>query len=301
MTARSSTFDDVNTAALAAYPGLLSQLFPKGHLCGREFCVGNLQGEPGESLSVNVETGVWKDFATGDKGRDPVSLFASINGFHQVEAKNQLAQLLGLTTNHKRTRRQHRTSKRGTNGKASAANGTNPTNPPPDRHPELGEPTFRHEYTTADGSLIFYHCRFDPPDGKKKFRPLSWCDGRWQWKDPEGLLPLYGLADLDAHPDKPVLLVEGEKTAEVAREILPDFVVVTWPHGGEATGKVDWSPLKGRYVVCWPDADPDGKGTRTMEAASEQMRKVGAKSAAIVRLPEGLPAKWDLGDPLPEG
>ena len=54
-------------------------------------------------------------------------------------------------------------------------------------------------------------------------------------------------------------------------------------------------------MVCWPDADPDGKGTRTMEAASEQMRQVGAKSAAIVRLPEGLPAKWDLGDLLPEG
>ena len=55
MTARSPTFDDVNTAALAAYPGMLSQLFPKGHLCGREFCVGNLQGEPGESLGVNSD------------------------------------------------------------------------------------------------------------------------------------------------------------------------------------------------------------------------------------------------------
>jgi hypothetical protein len=117
MTARSPTFDDVNTAAVAAYPGLLSQLFPKGHLCGREFCVGNLQGEPGESLSVNVETGVWKDFATGDKGSDPVGLFAAINGFGQVEAKDQLAQLLGLTTNRKRTHRQHQTSKPRSNGR----------------------------------------------------------------------------------------------------------------------------------------------------------------------------------------
>ena len=187
------------------------------------------------------------------------------------------------------------------NGPVAAANGTTPAAAPPNHHPKLGEPTFWHEYTDTDGHLILYHCRFDPPDQKKQFRPLTWAGGRWKWGDPEGLLPLYGLPDLAAHPEKPVLLVEGEKTAEVAREIIPDFVVTTWPHGGKSTGKVDWTPLKGRDVTCWPDADSNGTGIETMEIASEQMMKIGAKSAAIVKLPEGLPDKWDLANVLPEG
>ncbi len=51
---REPTFQEVNAAALAAYPRLLDRWFPKGHLQGREFSVGNLQGDAGHSLSVNI-------------------------------------------------------------------------------------------------------------------------------------------------------------------------------------------------------------------------------------------------------
>ncbi len=98
-----------------------------------------------------------------------------------------------------------------------------------------------------------------------------------------------------------MLLVEGEKTAEVAREIVPGFVVTTWPHGGKSTGKMDWTPLEGRNVTCWPDADADGKGIKTMEKAAEKIAAAGAKLVAIVKLPEGLPDTWDLANPLPDG
>ncbi len=133
MTARSPTFDDVNTAALAAYPGLLQSWFPNGRLHGHEFCVGNLKGDKGESLSINIRTGVWSDFAEEHAGSDPVSLYAAINSIKQGEAKTRLAEELGLATNHNGTRRQQRTSKRRTNGQASAANGTSPTTTPPDQ------------------------------------------------------------------------------------------------------------------------------------------------------------------------
>nr|WP_246591083.1 DUF6371 domain-containing protein [Georgfuchsia toluolica] len=67
--------------------------------------------------------------------------------------------------------------------------------------------------------------------------------------------PLYGLDRLAAKPDATVLLVEGEKCADAAAEVLPEYAVLTWPGGCKAVKKVDWRPLAGRKVICWPDAD----------------------------------------------
>ena len=117
MTAPSPSFDGVNTAALAAYPGLLSRWFPNGRAHGHEFRVGNLLGEAGESLSININTGVWRDFASNDGGSDPISLFAARLGLKQGEAKNRLAEELGLATNHNGDRRRQRTSKPRSSGR----------------------------------------------------------------------------------------------------------------------------------------------------------------------------------------
>ncbi|MCG8357323.1 MAG: AAA family ATPase [Kiloniellales bacterium] len=111
-------------------------------------------------------------------------------------------------------------------------------------------------------------------------------------------MPLYGLADLAAHPDKPVLLVEGEKTAEVAREILDDLTVTTWPHGAKAVDKIDWAPLKDRDVTAWPDADKDGR--KGMEAAAAALARARASRIRIVQLPVDLPEGWDLAEDPPE-
>ena len=59
-------FKQINAVLLAACPGVLADWFPNGRLNGHEFVVGNLQGDPGESLSINIRTGAWADFA--DKG-----------------------------------------------------------------------------------------------------------------------------------------------------------------------------------------------------------------------------------------
>jgi len=67
-----------------------------GRQHGHQFCVGNLRGDDGESLSVNIRSGVWRDFASDDGGSDPVSLYAAINGFQQGEAKDRLAEDLGM-------------------------------------------------------------------------------------------------------------------------------------------------------------------------------------------------------------
>jgi hypothetical protein len=48
------------------------------------------------SFSVNVRTGRWADFASGDKGGDVVSLAAFIFNLEQGEAARRLAKMLNM-------------------------------------------------------------------------------------------------------------------------------------------------------------------------------------------------------------
>ena len=88
-------FEELNAAALAACPGLLSGWFPKGTSKGRWFHVGNLAGNPGKSLFVNLSNGIWKDAATDQKGQDLTSLLAAKDGLGQADAARELAAKLG--------------------------------------------------------------------------------------------------------------------------------------------------------------------------------------------------------------
>ncbi len=91
-------FAVVNRAALASLPALLRRWLPDGRLAGREFEARNptrTDRRPG-SFRVNVSTGRWADFATGDKGGDVVSLCAYLFGLRQGEAARRLADMLGV-------------------------------------------------------------------------------------------------------------------------------------------------------------------------------------------------------------
>jgi len=65
-------FASVNHAALGSLESLCMEWFPAGKKDGHEFRVGSLNGEPGSSLSVNLTTGRWADFAGDAKGSDPI-------------------------------------------------------------------------------------------------------------------------------------------------------------------------------------------------------------------------------------
>ena len=91
-------FSEINRAALASLPALLRRWLPDGRLVGREYEARNptrVDRRPG-SFKVNVNTGRWADFATGDKGGDPVSLAAYLAGLSQGEAARKLADMLGV-------------------------------------------------------------------------------------------------------------------------------------------------------------------------------------------------------------
>jgi uncharacterized protein (DUF927 family) len=160
----------------------------------------------------------------------------------------------------------------------------------------------RWAYRDGRGRLLGFVLRFDGPDGKE-IRPLTLRDAGqgpvWTQNAFDAPRPLYGLDKLAARPKALVLMVEGEKAADAAAERFPELVVMTWPGGAKAVGKADLSPLAGRSVIIWPDAD--GPGLDAAKSCAKTARAAGAASVGVVSLPVGLPEGWDLADPWPAG
>lgn len=91
-------FDRVNAAARPALPSILDRWLPGGRREGREYVVRNpkrIDRKPG-SFRINLATGKWKDFATGEGGGDPISLAAFLFDLSQREAALRVADMLGV-------------------------------------------------------------------------------------------------------------------------------------------------------------------------------------------------------------
>ena len=91
-------FDEINAIALSSLPSLLSRWLPNGVLRGREYVALNPKRADRTmgSFKINVRTGCWCDFATGDRGGDPVSLAAYLFGLSQKDALHRVAEELGV-------------------------------------------------------------------------------------------------------------------------------------------------------------------------------------------------------------
>jgi hypothetical protein len=92
-------FGQVNRAALDRGVAVVRGLLPGGRLDGHEYIVRN-PFRPDKrlgSFKVNVSTGRWADFATGDGGGDLVSLAAFVAGIPQREAAIRLAESMGVS------------------------------------------------------------------------------------------------------------------------------------------------------------------------------------------------------------
>jgi hypothetical protein len=93
-------FAEINRAALAAFPAVLARILPGGKRVGTEIVALNPRRADRRlgSFKINRYNGKWCDFATGDRGGDPVSLVAYLAGVSQGEAARLLAQMLGIET-----------------------------------------------------------------------------------------------------------------------------------------------------------------------------------------------------------
>lgn len=295
-------FGAINAAALNSLESLVSEWLPNGRREGHEWKVGSISGEPGRSLSINLRSGIWKDFSTDAGGSDPVSLLAAIRSCSMKEAAVELGERL-------RTGIESEGVQAAPKLKAAPAADWTPTLAPEGtvlpsviRHHRFGVASAFWSYLDADGRLFGAVCRFDLPDGGKDVVPLSWCrhtDGReaFRWLAFGKPRPLYGLDRLAADPTAGVLIVEGEKAAAAARKICPG-VVVTWPGGSKAVRFTDWSPLAGRKVVIWPDRDEAGMDAA--HAVAKALAGIVAK-VRVVTPPAGPMNGWDLADAVAEG
>ena len=91
-------FVKINRAALADLPSVLRCWLPDAKVIGEELVAKNptrADRRPG-SFKINIRSGRWSDFATTDRGGDPVSLAAYLAGTGQVEAARSLAEMLGV-------------------------------------------------------------------------------------------------------------------------------------------------------------------------------------------------------------
>ncbi|MGD9638736.1 MAG: hypothetical protein AB7U85_06720 [Alphaproteobacteria bacterium] len=91
-------FAKVNNVALSVLPTILARWLPGGVKQGCEWIALNptRSDKSKGSFKVNIQTGKWADFATGDKGSDVVSLAAYLTNSTQLEALHNLAQMLGV-------------------------------------------------------------------------------------------------------------------------------------------------------------------------------------------------------------
>ena len=166
-----------------------------------------------------------------------------------------------------------------------------------------------HEYHNKADQLLGYTARIEKEDGKKEVMPVAWChneaknQSRWNMKGfyDNGHKPIYGLDKLSREPLKPVLIVEGEKTADRAQKLMPDHNVISWLGGAQGMHKVDWSNLKHTEVTIWPDNDKNGiiAANKIQEYIDNHNGFSGMVSIVDTKQ-LNLPEKWDLADKLPE-
>lgn len=290
-------FDRINAAALSNLEGVLVSIFPNGRRDGREFRMGSISGEPGDSLSINLHTGVWCDFSSGDKGSDVISLLAAHRTCSMGEAARELDGLLhagGIDSKAEA----HKAKPRARSDEWTALPHAPDDCAEPDlAHYKHGLPSATWTYRDSKAHRVGLVCRFDTADGAKEVLPLTWCrheSGRegWRWKAFAKPRPIYG-AERVATSALPVLIVEGEKSADAAQRLCPHLTCVTWAGGSKAVELTDWSPLDGRKVVIWPDNDEPGiRAAVTIQGFLPQAR--------IVQPPQS-PSGWDLADAEREG
>lgn len=310
-------FSGIAQAALASLPSLAQQWLPGGSRSGHEYrAASKANGGPGDSLSVNLNTGAWSHFSVGKSGGDAVSLYAYLfTNDDQARAARELAERLGMAVPPSGRPAQPAggvatpapekpSAKKRSEWTALPVSDT----APPFRlsHTHYGAPeqvwTYRARGEQA-GAVWGVVCRFTNSEGGKEILPACWAvngqgEKAWRWLSFAKPRPLYNLPALDDKPAAQVLLVEGEKTADAAATLFPMMAVLTWPGGSKAVKHAQWADLKGRKVIIWPDADAPGLAASAQIV--ETLRGV-AESVRVVTPPEGVAEGWDLADALVEG
>ncbi|MGL5632653.1 MAG: hypothetical protein ACRDD3_09845, partial [Azovibrio sp.] len=224
--------DEIRADLIARLGSVLMTLFPLGKTRHGKFLIGDVAGNPGNSLEVVLQgekAGLWMDRATGEGG----DILDLIGACHGLEVRSDFTRVLKIAAD--------------LLGRVSRV----PVRPSRSEAPthDLGPVTARWDYVDATGHLIAVVSRYDPPGRKKEFRPWDARKRKVSAPDPRPLYHQPGLVEAEQ-----VVLVEGEKCAQALIDV--GVVATTAMNGANApVEKTDWSPLAGKTVLIWPDKD----------------------------------------------
>lgn len=311
---------DIAQRASAHILTIAQRYAPDGHVEGGEWVALNptrADRKPG-SFRVNLSTGRWADFAvSGAEGKDIVSYVAYIDSVSQLDAAKTVAGMIGYQIEDKPKQR------------ATYTELVMPAPPDAPPCPEKiwrkdkdddrwidYEVTHRWEYISTTGETLGYVVRCETPDGKMTPTLTLWrmSDGslKWRQKHFPKPRPIYNGHLLTHCTDAQVIVVEGEKCAEVLQGVIDAagksnrMIVIAWPGGGKGVRLVDWGPVTGRRVVLWPDFDLQCyRDTGEVKPAEKQpgwsaminvARQLYDCDVKIIKPVEGKPSGWDVAD-----
>jgi hypothetical protein len=260
--------------------------------------IGNVDGEPGESLSISLRTGLWHDHSTGEGG-DLISLYMAWRGYGDVQfliaiqeiahdfLGDNITPVASLSRPSPQEKIRQQKEKLGDKPKADQV--------------ELGAPVASWVYYNAEGRVEAKVSRYEP-DGtsaSKTYRPFCFKkndQGEMQWgMGTPDIRPLYNKPAILAANE--VVLVEGEKCA--AALIDAGICATTAMQGAKApVEKTDWVPLAGKRVIIWPDNDKAGK--EYARNVAQKLLSLGCRVLGVTP-PAEKPSKWDAADCIAEG
>jgi hypothetical protein len=158
------------------------------------------------------------------------------------------------------------------------------------------KPQALHLYADAAGVPLYWRIRCKHPDtGDKWTRPMHWNGSAFVIGEPPAPAqgkPLYWLPELlAADPADVVLIVEGEWCADHLHKL---GLTVTTSGSGTSEKGADWTPLRGRSCLLWPDHD--GPGSKYADEVAAILRALDCTVEVIDVAPLGLPDKGDAVD-----
>jgi hypothetical protein len=318
-------FQALNRAASVNGRSLVERLVPGGKFRSHEYRPLNPRRndhKPG-SFSINYRTGQWRDFATGDKGSDFVSLVAYVRGIEQSEAAKELAGMINLPL----------PTANGANGSAGSAKGIRigahcsatppasgatdgpvfPARTAPDgtgkpvfviagyAGPVVGHNELRRHIYRRDSVPVRIKIKFRDGHFANWYRVTD-ADGAvgWQAAKPADYVDApyvtQGANPFDSEVSEDALFwPEGEKDVDALTCF--GFLAVTFGGTGDGLPAVAAEYFANRVVLI--PADNDDPGRKHAQAKAAVAYPV-AKSMKIIEFPE-LPKGGDISDWIADG
>lgn len=288
-------------------PDLVRSLYPDARVsqARQRITVGDLQGMPGQSTIINLVDGWAHDF-NGGAHIDIVGVVAARLGYDEPDAIRWLRRNGWLSDGGAAPDVPRREPAQLRYLPLAPSDVPLPTRSQTSawaRRMEI-EPTddaHLYPYRVPDGRVALVIVRW-PTAGGKEVRRVSWGRGSWRLGGTEGaIFPLFRLPDVVMRYDLPVIIAEGEKAANAAGSLWPDYVA-TCPVGGSNPAPTEWDPLRGRDVLVLPDSDDAGatfalRVRDALDGVAARVRLLDPGDVYRALGGEGEPPRgWDVAD-----